>query len=167
MESWIRPKLRVADNPTMPSGAKNKLKQKLKPPPGIPDPNTRDGRHDMIDALRLSVGEVSMRAKWMKTIVEKALAAENRQDFKEELILMTDQVTQMKMRSVPDVVDTLLKTIETYEKSQGRKFVLDSFIKSKGKNDDPEIELTDEDLEEIPKKSARTARVDWVAYFVR
>ncbi len=155
MQSWIRPKMRVADHQSDINKRKQDLKNQGKTPSGVPNPDTPTGREDMIEKLQIRVGDVELRARLMKKLITEALKADNRQDFKAQLILMTDQVTQLKMYDVPGVVDTLLATIKLYEKSQGRDLNLKEF-----RDSDPA-----DDTEK--GASSKTASVDWLAYIIR
>lgn len=94
------------------------LQDKLKD--GTPNPDTEKGRALMIKETELAIADVVTRARILQKNVLKAVDAETREDFREQLILMTDGVASLKTKDVPALGKALMGALESYEKARGR-----------------------------------------------
>ena len=83
------------------------------------NPDTDEGRVNLIKALALEIKDLQTRAQILNKQIEKALSAENRQEFKEQLILLSDGLVSLK-KQIEKLNQIYLITVKNYEKQRGR-----------------------------------------------
>lgn len=99
---------------TPPTRAANKNRFKQRPVDrNTLDPNTPDGRDNLVDIVSPSFGSVMTRLQILDKLAAKAMAAETRQQFKEHLIEMFDNLKSLQEKDMRNLVAAYSKISST------------------------------------------------------
>lgn len=99
---------------------KRQFKQNTDPENQNFNPDTEEGRVNLSRDLLLSIKDLLTRARILDKQIEAALHVNNRQDYKEQLILMNDGLASLSHHDIPKLVKAYLTTVKNYEKQRGR-----------------------------------------------
>lgn len=119
----VDPRGPTGRQPESPLERKRRLRQQFKQPKHDPhtlDPDTEQGRINLVKNLIHSVKDLQARANILSRQIDKAADAETRQEFKEQLIMMNDGLVSLKEKDVPNLLKNYLMAVKQYERQRGR-----------------------------------------------
>lgn len=100
---------------------RQKFASKTTPPSNSFNPTTEEGRENIIDYFALDFGDVGARINIINKLGQGAADAENRQDFKANLIQMFDNLEKLQNRDLPKLLTKYVKVANMLGLSFSRK----------------------------------------------
>jgi hypothetical protein len=95
------------------------------------NPDTEQGRINLVKDLAMKIKNLKARSEILNRQVDRSIEASNRQEFKEQLVLMSDGLVSLK-REVEILTKSYLQTVKKYEEERGRQMPV---AVSEGKKD--------------------------------
>lgn len=96
---------------------------------GTPNPETDQGRNMIIKDTELAVGDLYMRAGILRKLALKATDVKNREEFREQLLLLVEATQKLNTHDLPRLKDALFDSLATYGKARGQETTRQQFDK--------------------------------------